>query len=326
MLVAGKKIAMDSESERSSGMSGQIEDLIVDLGHEKFMTRHEALNSLRKMLPTNERAIGTELVRWIQLYGKSDAGSSASFVNKAAMELFQEMTEMGLEPLINEGLAEGDFYARRTVMDAIGRTGRMSVLPYLIAGMDDDDKYTRWQAAKGLGRYAGSNEAREALVRGLSDKDPYVRRRAGRSLESFGGVGPSEDKVEGPLEEDGKGDIDGDGTPDSKDEKPRVAEKKEKPKNKKSSKEDDLARIAEKKESIDFSTLGSATEDDKDDLKNIKGIGPFLEEKLNALGIYTYEQISKMTPELEDQVNDAIEFFPGRIKRDEWVKQAKDLK
>ena len=157
---------MDSESERSSGMSGQIEDLIVDLGNEKFMTRHEALGSLREMLPTHERAIATELVRWIQLYGKSDAGGSASFVNKAAMELFQEMTEMGLEPLINEGLAEGDFYARRSVMDAIGRTGRMSVLPYLIAGMNDDDKYTRWQAAKGLSRYAGSTEATEALVKG----------------------------------------------------------------------------------------------------------------------------------------------------------------
>ena len=336
MLVGGKKITMDSESSRSSGMSGKIEDLIVDLGAEKFMIRNDALNDLKKMLPEHEKAIAAELVRWIQLYGKSDVGSSASFVNKAAMELFQNMTEMGLEPLINEGLADGDFYARRTVMDAIGRTGRMSVLPYLIKGMEDEDKYTRWQAAKGLGRYAGSNEAREALVKGLSDNAPHVRRRAGRSLENFGGVGPSDDKVEGPMEKGGKGDIDGDGVPDSEDEKPRIAEKKEKPKKKKSSKnkpkkkksskEDDLARIADKKDSIDFSTLGNAKEEDKDDLKGIKGIGPFLEEKLNALGIYTFEQISKMTPELEDKVNEAIEFFPGRIKRDEWVKQAKELK
>ena len=335
MLVGGKEITMDSESSQNSGMSGKIEDLIVDLGAEKFMIRNDALSDLKKMLPEHEKAIATELVRWIQLYGKSDVGSSASFVNKAAMELFQIMTEMGLEPLINEGLADGDFYARRTVMDAIGRTGRMSVLPYLIKGMEDEDKYTRWQAAKGLGRYAGSNEAREALVKGLSDSDPHVRRRAGRSLENFGGVGPSDDKVEGPMEKDGKGDIDGDGVPDSEDKEPRVTEKKDIPKKKKSSKdkpkkksskEDDLARIAEKKDSIDFSTLGNAKEEDKDDLKSIKGIGPFLEEKLNALGIYTYEQISKMTPELEDQVNEAIEFFPGRIKRDEWVKQAKDLK
>ena len=311
---------MDSDSKESSGMSGKIEDLVVDLGNERFMTRNEALNSLKGMLPAHERAISAELVRWIQLYGKSDAGSSASFVNKAAMDLFQGMTEMGLEPLINDGLKNGDFFARRTVMDAIGRTGRMSVLPYLILGMEDNDKYTRWHAAKGLARFAGSNEAREALVNGLADKDPYVRRRAGRSLEKFGGVGPTEDKVEGPMEEDGKGDIDGDGIPDSEDKEPRKANKK-----KSKSKGDDLARITEKKGNIDFETLGKASEKDKDDLKTIKGIGPSLEKKLNALGLYTYKQISNMTPELEDQVNEAIEFFPGRIKRDNWVKQAKDL-
>ena len=59
-------------------------------------------------------------------------------------------------------------------------------------------------------------------MKALSDDDPYVRRRAGRSLEKFGGIGPSEDKVEGPMEEDGEGDIDGDGIPDSEDEEPRT--------------------------------------------------------------------------------------------------------
>ena len=218
---------MDNDSKQSSGISGKIEDLIVDLGNERFMTRNEALNGLKKMLPAHERAISAELVRWVQLYGKSDVGSSASFVNKAAMDLFQNMTEKGLEPLINDGLKDGDFFARRTAMDAIGRTGRMSILPYLIRGMDDEDKYTRWQAAKGLARFAGSSEARESLVKGLADSDPHVRRRAGRSLEKFGGVGPSEDKVEGPMEEDGKGDIDGDGIPDSKDNEPRKPVKDE---------------------------------------------------------------------------------------------------
>ena len=215
---------MESEAKQSSGNSGRIEDLIVDLGNDRFMTRHEALQSLKNMLPSHEKAISAELVRWVQLYGKSDVGSSASFVNKAALELFQGMTEMGLEPLINDGLKNGDFYARRTAMDAIGRTGRLSVMPYLIDGMEDEDRYTRWHAAKGLGRFAGSSDARKALVNGLSDSDPYVRRRAGRSLENFGGVGPSEDKVEGPMEVDGEGDIDGDGIPDSEDEEPRVAD------------------------------------------------------------------------------------------------------
>ena len=52
---------------------------------------------------------------------------------------------------------------------------------------------------------------------------------------------------------------------------------------------------------------------------------PFIEEKLNALGITTFRQVANMTPELEDQVNTAIEFFPGRVRRDKWAKQAEDL-
>ena len=62
-----------------------------------------------------------------------------------------------------------------------------------------------------------------------------------------------------------------------------------------------------------------------DDLQRIKGIGPFIEDKLNALGIYTFDQVGKMTPKLEETVNVAIEFFPGRVKRDEWAKQARNF-
>ena len=90
-------------------------------------------------------------------------------------------------------------------------------------------------------------------------------------------------------------------------------------------KQAELDRIAGKAEKIDFGIIGTASASDKDDLKQLKGIGPFIEEKLNALGIYKIEQIAKMTSELEDEVNLAIEFFPGRVKRDEWVNQAKEL-
>ena len=88
---------------------------------------------------------------------------------------------------------------------------------------------------------------------------------------------------------------------------------------------EELARVSAKSESIDFGTLGVASASEKDDLQAIKGIGPFIEEKLNALGIYTFEQVSKMTSKIEEEVNVAIEFFPGRVKRDEWAKQAKKL-
>ncbi len=73
------------------------------------------------------------------------------------------------------------------------------------------------------------------------------------------------------------------------------------------------------------SILPAATEEDKDDLTRIKGIGSFIEKKLNGLGIYTYEQISKFDKDMIDKVTAAIEFFPGRIERDDWVGQATRL-
>jgi predicted flap endonuclease-1-like 5' DNA nuclease len=86
-----------------------------------------------------------------------------------------------------------------------------------------------------------------------------------------------------------------------------------------------LERVKANAAKIDFGTIGIATMSEKDDLQVVKGIGPFIEEKLNALGIYTFQQISKMSSDLEDQVNEAIEFFPGRVKRDQWVMQCKTI-
>ena len=69
----------------------------------------------------------------------------------------------------------------------------------------------------------------------------------------------------------------------------------------------------------------AATVTARDDLQTIKGIGPFIEDKLHALGIFTFDQVGNMNSELEETVNVAIEFFPGRVKRDKWVDQAKEF-
>lgn len=71
--------------------------------------------------------------------------------------------------------------------------------------------------------------------------------------------------------------------------------------------------------------IASASVHEKDDLKKISGVGPFIEEKLHRLGIYTFSQIASMTPEQAEKINEAIEFFPGRIIRDDWVGQAREL-
>lgn len=69
----------------------------------------------------------------------------------------------------------------------------------------------------------------------------------------------------------------------------------------------------------------AAEEGKRDDLTLINGVGPFLEKKLNNIGIYTYEQISSLNAETIVEVTEAIEFFPGRIEKDNWVGQANRL-
>lgn len=107
---------------------------------------------------------------------------------------------------------------------------------------------------------------------------------------------------------------------------PKKKETKPKPKTAASKQEEAIERVKAKAQQIDFDRIGRASEAEKDDLKKIKGVGPFLEKKLNALGIYTFAQIANFTDEDKERVNDAIEFFPGRISRDNWVDQAKSLR
>ncbi len=86
-----------------------------------------------------------------------------------------------------------------------------------------------------------------------------------------------------------------------------------------------LARISERKKSINYDSFGTAREEERDDLMMISGIGPFIAQRLNALDIYTFSQISNFTKKDIEDVNEAIEYFPGRIERDEWVAWAKEL-
>jgi predicted flap endonuclease-1-like 5' DNA nuclease len=62
-----------------------------------------------------------------------------------------------------------------------------------------------------------------------------------------------------------------------------------------------------------------------DDLKLIVGIGPVLERLLQQLGIATYRQIARWTEHDIDQMDARLAEFPGRIRRDAWVTQARAL-
>jgi len=60
----------------------------------------------------------------------------------------------------------------------------------------------------------------------------------------------------------------------------------------------------------------------KDNLQKINGIGKTAESKLNDAGIYTYEQISNLNSNDIEKLTQIINFFPGRIAKDDWIGQA----
>lgn len=59
-----------------------------------------------------------------------------------------------------------------------------------------------------------------------------------------------------------------------------------------------------------------------DNLKQIKGVGPQIEAKLNAAGINSFAQIAAWTKKEQADFAEQLS-FAGRIEREDWVKQAK---
>ena len=61
-----------------------------------------------------------------------------------------------------------------------------------------------------------------------------------------------------------------------------------------------------------------------DDVKLIAGVGPALEKKLAALGVTSLKQIAAWTAADIERIDTELA-FKGRIEREEWIEQAKDL-
>ena len=62
-----------------------------------------------------------------------------------------------------------------------------------------------------------------------------------------------------------------------------------------------------------------------DNLKEIKGVGPKLEELLHSLGVYHFDQIAGWGPSQVAWMDQNLKGFRGRVSRDDWVEQAKIL-
>ncbi len=87
----------------------------------------------------------------------------------------------------------------------------------------------------------------------------------------------------------------------------------------------DVAAAAAVAPSVPPTRFGTAGADHTDDLKVINGIGPKMEELLNGFGIRAWDQLAALSPSEVARVDEALEEFPGRIERDQWVERAADL-
>ncbi|GHC58185.1 NADH-quinone oxidoreductase subunit NuoE [Neogemmobacter tilapiae] len=79
-------------------------------------------------------------------------------------------------------------------------------------------------------------------------------------------------------------------------------------------------KVSAKPQGLDAPRDGKA-----DDLKVIVGIGPKLEALCHKLGYFHFDQIAAWTPAEIAWVDDNLEGFRGRVTRDNWVAQARDL-
>ncbi|KIC48793.1 50S ribosomal protein L21 [Tateyamaria sp. ANG-S1] len=61
-----------------------------------------------------------------------------------------------------------------------------------------------------------------------------------------------------------------------------------------------------------------------DDLKQLSGVGPALEKKLHDAGVTTFAQIAAWTEEDVAAMDEKLS-FKGRIEREGWIDQAKEL-
>jgi predicted flap endonuclease-1-like 5' DNA nuclease len=62
-----------------------------------------------------------------------------------------------------------------------------------------------------------------------------------------------------------------------------------------------------------------------DDLVRIHGVGPKIARLLTAMGITSFRQVARLTAADVVTVNEALEIFPGRIERDDWMSSAREL-
>ena len=104
----------------------------------------------------------------------------------------------------------------------------------------------------------------------------------------------------------------------------KEAAKKETPKKETPKKDAKKETTATDDSSALTDIIGTADAKDADDLKQLTGVGPAYEKKLNDIGVFTFQQVSKLNKK-STEILETLLKSPGRVERDGWIKEAKGL-
>ncbi len=80
-----------------------------------------------------------------------------------------------------------------------------------------------------------------------------------------------------------------------------------------------------RREDDEANLLVEAAFGDADDLERINGVGPMLCELLHEVGVFYFWQVAEWSPQDIEWVDGKLQHFKGRITRDKWVDQARDM-
>jgi predicted flap endonuclease-1-like 5' DNA nuclease len=87
----------------------------------------------------------------------------------------------------------------------------------------------------------------------------------------------------------------------------------------------EIVSVAAQEEVAAASAAVSTSPASGDDLTRIKGLGPKLAALLGPLGVTSFAQIAEWDDAEIDRIDAQLGAFAGRIRRDNWVEQAKLL-
>ena len=165
-----------------------------------------------------------------------------------------------------------------------------------------------------VGEIAAQRKGDKKLIMKKRQRNTYRRKKGHRQLESVVTITS--------ILTDGKKAPAKKAAAPKKEEAPKAEAKTEAPAAKKEAAPKAEAK-ADKPQTDERGRLAKA-EGKADDLKKISGVGPAMEKKLNAAGIFHFWQVADLNKTQAQELDDEAG-LGGRIERDEWVKQAKQL-